>query len=310
MDKTRPELELRLLWYFVTVAQHLHFGRAAEQLGIEQPPLSQQIQRLEALLGCRLFDRTSRRVRLTAAGAALLPEAHQLLAQSRLLSDRVRLIGEGRTGLLTVGFAASTLFTTVRQVIQTYRTRYPEVELRLRELSTAAQVEELRTGSIEVGFLREPPLLSWLVADEVIREEFVAVLPGTHPLAGQTTLSLAQLRADSFVLFPPHVAPTLYGQVQQLFVKAGFAPRLVQEALEWTTIVALVEAGLGVSVVPASFNILRLGQVKYLPLAAPVGYTRIVACYAAGPVPPLVEKFLAVVREIREGNNGTKALSQ
>lgn len=299
MNSIRPELELRLLWYFVTVAQHLHFGRAAEQLGIEQPPLSQQIRRLEGLLGCRLFERTSRRVQLTAAGDALLPEAQRLLTQSRALSEVVRLVGQGRTGLLTVGFAASTLFTSVRQVIHRYRTRYPNVELRLRELSTAAQVEELRNGGISVGFLREPPRLPWLAAEEVVREAFVAVLPGEHPLAGQAALSLTELSAEPFVLFPPHVAPSLYGQVQQLFAAAGFAPRVVQEALEWTTIVALVEAGLGVSVVPASFDILRLGQVVYVPLSMPVGYTRITACYPAGPIAPLVQGFLEVVRDSR-----------
>jgi DNA-binding transcriptional LysR family regulator len=186
----------------------------------------------------------------------------------------------------------------VRQVFRAYRTRYPGVELRLRELSTAAQVEELRNGSIQVGFLREPPPLPWLVAEEVVREEFVVVLPGAHPLATQPALSLSQLSADPFVLFPLHVAPALYGQVQQLFAAADFAPRVVQEALEWTTIVSLVEAGLGISVVPSSFDILRLGHVKYLPLSAPVGHTRIAACYAAGPVSALMQGFLAVVRDI------------
>ncbi|KUG08554.1 LysR family transcriptional regulator [Solirubrum puertoriconensis] len=298
MNEKRPELELRLLWYFVTVAQHLHFGRAAEQLGIEQPPLSQQIRRLEELMGCRLFERTSRRVQLTAAGEALLPEAQRLLAQSHALSEAVRTVGQGRSGLLTVGFAASTLFTTVRQIIQTYRTRYPGVELRLRELSTAAQVEELRTGGIHVGFLREPPHMPWFVAEDVVREAFVAVLPGAHPLAQQPTLALEQLNQEDFVLFPRQVAPALHGQVQHLFATAGFTPRVVQQALEWTTIVALVEAGLGVSVVPASFDILRLGHVAYVPLSAPVGHTRIAACYPTGPVSPLVQGFLGVVRDL------------
>jgi DNA-binding transcriptional LysR family regulator len=302
MNQARPELELRWLWYFLAVAEHLHFGKAAEQLGIEQPPLSQQIRRLEEVLGCRLFERTSRRVQLTAAGTALLPEAQRLLAQGRSAIEAVRTVGDGRTGLLAIGFAASTLFTPVSRIISLYRTRFPNVDLRLRELSTAAQVEELRTGAISVGFLREPLPKPWLVAEEVVREAFVAVLPGNHPLAERPEVALKELAAEPFVLFPQHVAPALFGQVQQLFATAGFYPRVIQEALEWTTIVALVQAGLGVSVVPASFHILRLGQVAYVPLSAPLLHTRIAACYQSGPPPAILQGFLGVVREVAVNN--------
>jgi DNA-binding transcriptional LysR family regulator len=300
MNNLKPDLELRLLWYFVTVAEYLHFGRAAEYIGIEQPPLSQQIRRLEEMLECRLFDRTSRKVQLTAAGEALLPEAQRLLAHGRAASEIVRTVGQGRTGLLTVGFAASTLLSAVPPIIQAYRTRYPGVELRLRELSTAAQVEELRTGAISVGFLREPLPLPWLAVEEVARESFVAVLPGGHPLAHRADLALNEMMSEAFVLFPQRVAPALFGLVQNLFVTVGFYPRVVQEALEWTTIVALVEAGMGVSVVPASFQNLRLGQVVYVPLSFPVSYTRIAACYPASPIPALTQGFLNIVREVAQ----------
>jgi DNA-binding transcriptional LysR family regulator len=301
MNPLRPEMELRWLWYFVAVAEHLHFGKAAEELGIEQSPLSQQIRRLEDALGCQLFERTSRRVRLTAAGTALLPEAQRLLAQSRGALEAVRSVSQGRTGLLAVGFAASTLFTPVSRIISAYRTRFPNVELRLRELSTAMQVEELRTGAISVGFLREPLPRPWLVTEEVVREAFVAVLPGRHPLARHPELNLNDLADEPFVLFPQHVAPALFGQVQQLFGSAGFYPRIIQEALEWTTIVALVQAGLGVSVVPASFHTLRLGNVAYVPLAAPRLHTRIAACYPTGSQSALLQGFLGLMREVVAG---------
>ncbi|HEX2202358.1 MAG TPA: LysR substrate-binding domain-containing protein [Longimicrobium sp.] len=289
-------VDLRHLRYFAAVAEELHFGRAARRLGIAQPPLSQQIQRLEETLGCALFTRRPR-VALTPAGEALLGVARRALAQVAQGLDATRRAGRGEAGTLTVGFAASTMLGVLPAVLRAYRERFPAVELRLRELSTSAQTEALRDGTIDVGFLREPGPDEALVCEPVLREPLVAVLPPGHPLGGRRSLPLATLAEEPFVHFPREVAPTLHDQVMALCRAAGFAPRVVQVAQEWLTIVGLVESGLGVSLAPASFRRLRWGGVRYVPLSPPGSRTIVALCRARETISPTVDAFFAVARE-------------
>lgn len=290
------DIELRHLRSYVVLADELHFGRAAKRLGIAQPPLSQQIARLERLLGYPLFTRRPG-VALTPAGVALLAPARRALEQVAHGVDATRRAGRGESGILTIGFAASTMATRVPEVLRAFRRRRPGVELVLRELSTAAQLEALRSGFIDVGFLREPVADPAIVAERVVREPFSAVLPPDHRLAGHRTIDLAALSGEGFVLFPRAVAPTLYDQVRAVCRSAGFEPRQVQEAEEWLTIVGLVDAGLGVSIVPASFERLRWGRVSYHRLAGIRRLTTISMCHRAGEQDALVPAFAAVARE-------------
>ena len=293
-------VELRHLRYFAAVAEELHFGRAARRLGIAQPPLSQQIQRLEETLGCALFTRRPR-VALTPAGEALLAVARRALAQVAQGLDATRRAGRGEAGTLTVGFAASTMLGVLPAVVGAYRERFPAVELRLRELSTGAQTEALRDGTIDVGFLREPWPHEALVREPLLREPLVAVLPPGHPLAARRRLPLSALAEEPFVHFPREVAPTLHDQLMALCRAAGFAPRVVQVAQEWLTIVGLVESGLGVSLAPASFRRLRWGGVRYLPLSPRGMLTTIALCRPRGVPSPTADNFLRVVREVVAG---------
>ncbi len=286
-------VELRHLRYFVAVAEELHFGRAAARLGMAQPPLSQQVARLEALVGHPLLERRPR-VALTEAGRSLLAAAHRTLRQVEEGMEAARRAGRGEAGTLTVGFAASTMLTRVPGIFRAYRDRYPRVELRLRELSTATQMDALRAGLIDVGFLREPPPDDALVCEPVVREPFVAALPPGHPLAAGETLAVGALAREPFVLFPRGVAPTLYDQVIGLCHRAGFEPRQVQEAQEWLTIVGLVDAGLGVSLVPASFERLRWGGVAYRPLSPDEGRTTIAMCRRREAVAPTLQAFVSL----------------
>lgn len=288
-------LELRLLRYFVVVAEELHFGRAAQRLGIAQPPLSQQIGRLETLVGHRLLDRKPR-VALTEAGRVLLGPARRALQVVEHGVQATRRAGRGESGMVTVGFAASTMLTALPEVFLEYRRRYPGVELRLREMATAAQMEALLTGSIDVGFLREPAREPGILVQPVLREPFVAALPPGHALAGQERLAVSALSDEPFVLFPRSVAPTLYEQVIAVCRTAGFHPRQVQEAREWLTIVSLVDAGLGVSLVPASFRRLRWGGVSYHALDPAGETTTIALCRRDEGATPALESFLEVAR--------------
>lgn len=294
------KIELRHLRYFAAVAEELHFGRAAERLGIAQPPLSQQIKSLEELVGYPLFERKPQ-VRLTPAGEALLELARRTLSQVEEGLDTARRVGRGEAGKITVGFAASILTTALPEILRTYRERFPGVELRLRELSSAAQAAALSDGSIDVGFVREAVEHgAGLTCEPILREEFVAVLPPAHRLAERPELPLGEFAGEPFVHFPRAVAPALYDQVGDACRRAGFQPRVVQEAQEWLTILGLVEAGLGVSLVPDSFRRLRWGGVQYRPLAPPREFTDVFVCRReAAPAPavaPLIEMARAIAR--------------
>jgi DNA-binding transcriptional LysR family regulator len=292
-------IELRHLRYFLAVADELHFGRAAEKLGIAQPPLSQQIKSLETQVGHPLFERKPR-VRLTPAGEALLEVARRTLAQVEEGLDLARRAGRGEAGKITVGFAASILTTALPEILRTYRERHPGVELRLRELSSAAQAAALAEGSIDVGFVREAVEQDTsLTCEPVLREEFVAVFPPAHPLAERARLPLGDLAEEPFVHFPRAVAPTLFDQIADACRRAGFSPRVVQEAQEWLTILGLVEAGLGVSLVPASFRRLRWGGVQYRPLGPPSEFTNVFICWRDTPPAPAVIPLIEIARSIK-----------
>lgn len=287
-------VELRHLRYFLALAEELHFTRAAERLGIAQPPLSQQIRRLEEMLGVKLFTRRPR-VRLTGAGETLLVVARRTLAQAEQGFEEVRRAGRGEGGTLLVGFASSTLLGPLPDIIRSYRKRYPKVRLILRELSTAEQYKALGNGGIEVGFLREPVTDETFVCETILSEPFVVALPPRHPLTKRSEISLSEVAGEPFVHFPREVAPTLYDQVMGICRDAGFTPQLTQEASEWLTIVGLVEAGLGLSLVPSSFTKLGWGAVHYRPLREVKKRTSIALCYKGKSMSPEAELFVELV---------------
>jgi DNA-binding transcriptional LysR family regulator len=289
-------IDLRQLRQFVAVAEEGHFGRAAERLGMAQPPLSQSILRLEQQVGHPLLMRRPR-VRLTAAGEVLLATARRTLAQVEAGVDAARRAARGESGRLTVGFAASVLPGVLPGIVRAYREAYPAVELRLRELATAAQADALRDGTIDIGFLRQPADDAELACEPLVREALAAVLPPGHPLGASRRVRLAALAGEPFVLFPRAVAPTLYDQVNALCAAAGFAPRVTQEAQEWLTIVGLVEAGLGVSLVPASFRRLRWGRVVYRPLTPAGAKTVVSLCWRRAELSPAATAFVRTARE-------------
>ena len=265
-------MELRHLRYFIAVAEELHFGRAAEALGISQPPLSQQIQALEQELGARLFDRTNRRVALSEAGRLFLEEARQVLAQVDKAADVARRAQLGELGEMKIGFTSSAPFnSSIPKAIYSFRQRFPAVHLNLQEMSSREVADSLLDESIEVGLMRPLPLPESLVATELFREPLVAVLNADHPLAqgSERGLHLAALANEPFVFFPRSYGSGLHAQLLSLARAAGFTPHFSQEAGEVMTIIGLVSAGLGVSVLPASFQRMRIDGVVYRTLLDP-----------------------------------------
>lgn len=292
----RPELELRHLWYFLAVAEELSFSRAAVRIGIAQPPLSQQIRKLEQVVGCTLFDRTGRRVRLTPPGTMLVGEARRILADAAQTTERLRRIGKGEVGSVTIGFSPSTIFSPLPTAVRLFRERFPGVHVRLRETTLSNDVEALRAGTLDLAIEREPDPAEGIVAMPFLVEPFVAAVPADNPLAGRRSIRVAALRDQPFVLFPRENSPGLYRQVMELCRGAGFQPRVVQEAEAWHTIVSLVEAGIGVSLMPASFEGRRTGKLAYLALAGRPLYTSTMACARESGRSHAADAFLEVLK--------------
>jgi len=280
---------LTQLRYFLAVAGELHFGRAAERMGIAQPPLTQQIQKLERLLGCQLLVR-GRKSRLTAAGVALAADARRLVDQLEEAFERARRTARGEAGELRVGVPPSVMLTGLPDAVRRYRKQYPAVGFTLREMATSRIEEALRSRAIDVGFLREarpePPLRSVLF----LAEKLVAVLPAKHKLAARSTLGLRDLRSEPFIFFPPQLGPAFHGMLVGACVSAGFSPRVVQEATQWQTVVSFVEAGMGVSIAPESVSRLRRPGVVYRPLAS--AKTVVYASWCDDGPAPAAHRFL------------------
>jgi DNA-binding transcriptional LysR family regulator len=262
-------IELRHLRYFLAVADNLHFSKAAQRLGIAQPPLSQQIRRLEQLLGHRLFDRTTRGVKLTLAGQLLAERARSTIEKVHDDLEQVRRLGRGEEGTLNVGFSGSVMFTNLPAAIESYRRRYPKVELRLRELHTTALIAALLDGTLDLAFLRDGDPTEGVQMSTVMKERYVAVLAERHPLARKRSLRITDLRDEPFVLFARRMGPLAFDRTIACLERGGLRPNIVQDAPQWPTLVSLVAAGLGVSLAPACVGNIAVRGAVYREVQTP-----------------------------------------
>ena len=290
-------MELRHLRYFIAVAEELHFGRAAELLGISQPPLSQQIQALEQELGARLLERTNRRVELSEAGRLFLGEARQVLAQVDKATDVARRAQLGELGEMKIGFTSSAPFNSgIPKAIYAFRQGFPAVHLNLKEMSSTEVAESLVDESIEVGIMRPLALPDSLTHIELFSEPLVAVLDAKHPLAAREGgVLLHELAEQPFVFFARSYGSGLYAQLLSLARQAGFSPHIAQEAGEAMTIIGLVAAGLGVSVLPASYKAMRMEGVVYKPLLDEEAVTAVWVVQRKGPVSAMARGFVRLL---------------
>lgn len=303
-------IELRHYRYFVAVAEELHFGRAAERLHISQPPLSQQIQSMENQLGVDLFTRTKRHVKLTQAGQLLLPKARALLADADQAERTAVSAGQGETGMLKIGFTGSFPFMPIMpRILRSYADRYPLVALRLREMSTLDQIQDLRNDQIDIGFIRTMPDLSveQTETEVLVTETLVAVLPSDHPLAASPNLSVEMLSDEPFISYDQSVGAGIFGQIIDICRTAGFEPRIVQQARHMPTIVSLVAAGVGVSFVSPAMQQMNIPNVVYRNLTSDATATNVTSQTKTDLLiatrlterSPLVRNFLATSRATR-----------
>lgn len=299
-------MELRQLRHFIALAEEGHFGRAAERVFVVQQALSGSIRKLEDDLGVRLFERTTRRVTLTPAGAEFLVGARATLATLEQTLERTKRAARGEVGRLAVGFVSGLAFGGLPEVVRTFRGRFPDVAVELLELTAAEQEEALRERRIDVGFVLLPVRDPALAREALWRDELIVALPSGHPLAARELVSMNDLRDEAFVFFPRHVRAAYFDQVMQLATNAGFQPRIVQEAIEIPTLLSLVAAGIGVFLPHRFFRRLTLPGVTYRPLAsAPV--VEIDAAWRRTDPNPVVQQFLAVGREVLHGEGHLNA---
>jgi len=291
-------MELRQLRYVVAVADQLHFGRAARQLAIAQPSLSQQIRNLERELEARLFERDTRRVALTEAGQAYVQEARAILARLRDATVLAQRAHRGELGRLSLGFVGFAALDTLPALLGAFQRRYPEVILRLHELSNEEQIKGVLNGTLDAGIVREPASNGRIGCQSVLRDVQVLALPATHRLARQQRIRLRDLRNEPFIVTPRDNGLALYERIVGACVEAGFSPRIVQEAVMTTTVLGLVAAQMGVAIVPSLAVSLRLPAVVCRPLSpAVVVQTGLIWDTATLADKPVLQALLATSRE-------------
>ncbi|MER7785834.1 LysR substrate-binding domain-containing protein [Streptomyces albidoflavus] len=241
-------MELRYLTAFVAVAEELHFGRAAKRLQMAQPPLSQQIRQLEKELGAQLFERNTRSVRLTSAGESFLGPVRTVLDDLDLAVRAVKAAGRGEYGRVTVGFAGASSHEALPLLTGAVRAAHPGIALILTGQTYAdTALARVAEGSLDLGFVRLPASRPGVRTRVIGEEELICALPGDHPLAARERIALTDLADQPFVSFPANAGSSLRDAMVRACESAGFTPRVVQEAPDSHTILALVAAGVGVT---------------------------------------------------------------
>jgi DNA-binding transcriptional LysR family regulator len=253
----------------IAVAEELHFGRAAERLHMTQPPLSRQIQQLEAELGVQLIDRTTRSVTLTPAGVAFLPDARRILQLAESASLTVKRVPAGDLGTVVVGFTAASAHVVLPLLFDAAREKLPDVKLDLREMVTSVQLEALMTGELDLGMARPPVRRPGLVSRPLLHEQLIAALPVAHPLAELgRQLTLNDLDGQDVIMYSPVQARYFNELLISTFTIAGATPRYVQYVTQVHTMLVLVRSGIGIALVPASAATLHPEGVAFRSIGA------------------------------------------
>jgi DNA-binding transcriptional LysR family regulator len=259
-------LDLFQLRCFVAVAEELHFGRAAVRMNMTQPPLSRHIQLLEHAIGVQLLERTSRRVRLTAAGVVLQREANALLRHAERAAEAAARTGKGEAGRVVVGYTAVTGYALIPALLAAAGKSLPQIEIVLEEMVTTDQLQALTEERIDLGFVRPLGASAGLAFHRATREPMVLALPARHPLAKRDRIRAADMAGQPLIMFSAKEGRYFYEKIQALFAASGAQPNYVHHIGQTHTIIALVRAGNGLAIVPESARQLRFENVVYRPL--------------------------------------------
>ncbi len=292
-------MNLRHIRFFVVLAEELNFTRASARLHVAQPALSQQIRLLEESMGTLLFDRAARPIRLTSAGAYFLIQARDILDRYEQASNTVRDISLGRAGWLGIGFTRSAIYSVLPPALKAYSAQHPTVELKLYEMLTEEHERALQQHQIHLAIGRQAQALANCETKILLQEPLVVVVASDHPLSRLRTVPVSRLRDCPFVLYPRYPGAQFPRLIQRLCQDAGFKPRVVHETHEIQTALALVAAGLGVTLVGESVAKNGLRDLAYLPLegAQPSDLTTLTCTYRANDVHPALHDFVRILMQ-------------
>jgi DNA-binding transcriptional LysR family regulator len=298
-----PAMELYQLRSFVAVAEEMHISRAAARLHLAQPTLSRQIAALERALGVPLFRRIQRRLQLTSAGQVFLTSAREILRRTESAAQQARRAARGEVGSLRLGFVQSAVYAAVPRLIRQFRTTCPEVQLEAAPMTTLQQIPALRAGEIDIGWLRPQQPSTETVGQAGLRtrvlsrDSVLAVLPSTHPLAARRRIPLAALANEPFILYPREPGSTGHDMIIEYCRQAGYRPRILQEATDAQTIVALVAANLGVSLLLGPTPPIDPSLVVYRPLSDRLPSWEMVLAWREDNPSATLARFLTVTAE-------------
>jgi len=291
-------MELRHLRYFAAVAQYLNYSEASRRLHVAQPAISQTILDLEDELSVKLLLRTKRTVQLTAAGTAFLREAQEILRRANEAQRLAQRAARGEVGILGIGFFGTASGPILPSLVDTYRLKFPDVELRLFELDPDQQLAAFDEGRIDLGFTRTLPSdrRAEFEQEEVYNDQLAIALPAKHPLAKQKVVRLKSLASEPFVQFHRKGAPGLFDEVIATCRRTGFSPRIVNEPNFMATVMTLVESGLGVSLIPRCVRSLNRTHVVIRPITPKSGRIPLCVAWRKSANNPALAAFLDVLR--------------
>jgi DNA-binding transcriptional LysR family regulator len=291
-------MELRHLRCFVALAESLHFGRAAKRLAMSQPPLTVAIRQLEDDVGARLFARNSRSVSLTAAGEALLPRAKVLLSEAQAALTHAQEVAQGRAGRLRVGMVGTMLFCGLPEVVRGFAQAYPGVRLSLHELSSAAQLDGVRAGELDVGLVHATQRPAALASRQVYAQQLWACVPASSQLAARDELDLESLQAQALVMVAREVSPDYHDAVLAACAQARWVPATVHGLQHWLSVVAMVAQGMGVGLAPMALARAGLPGVVMRPLKQRLPAYDTHAVWRAGQDHAALQAFVAALPEV------------
>ena len=296
-------MEMRQIESFLSIAETLHFGRSSKQLHLSQPALSLQIKALEDELGVKLFDRNRQRTLLTEAGAAFRTDASAAMEMLVLAKRHAALAAAGKIGIVRVGFISTAVHEIIPLLMRRYRKENPGVEFSLRNILTSEQMIMLRNGTLDVGFLRIPVTEAPdLEVTPVYSEPWVVAVPAAHPLADAQNVGLRELAGEQFIMYERKFAPGFYDQIAGMLNKAGVVPEVVQTAGEMPTLVSLVDAGLGIAILPKSALSRKPVGVKVCRLTDRIAPSRIALVSSKQLESKVIRHFIAFAKAFLKAN--------
>lgn len=288
---------IRHLWLFLAVAEEQNFGRAAKRLGMSQPPLSEQIQVLEHALKVKLFDRSRRGATLTPVGAAILPAVRKFAEQLERLELAVEEAVAGQTGMLTIGAISTAMFDVLPGLIEQLKHAYPQLTVSVREIDSVEAVPALESGDIDLAFARLDGDLGHTIRSlPLLEDRLMVALPGDHPLASHTRISLASLANEPLVMFSRKVSPVYFDNLIATCRASGFSPRVLHEVRSVASQIAFVSYGQGIALVPAALKKLAPDNVVFRPLSQKLNVVTTAVAWNAERSNPLVEEVVARFR--------------